>query len=492
MATDSLTFTDSSGLAILDNTTVSRSFDNIAPSIWGRILDIGVLLQGLSHTFPDDLDFLLVGGGGRGLEFWSDAGGSVNIANGNFLIADFGASLLPDATAIAPGTYRPTDYSPSGAEFASNWGLSPSTGVSIPAPTAGATLHSIFDGSWLNSTWSLFVRDDAAGDTGSLGLWGFHITYQIIVKPDDFNGNHRSDILWQNDNGTPAIWLMNGLNPAGAAAVGGPIRGRAGTSRTIGDFNNDGRADILWQNDNGTPAIWLMNGMNPIGCSRGRPSNPGPSWHIEATGDFNFDGKSDILWQNDNGTPAIWLMNGTNRSVQPRSASNPGPTWHVEGSGDFNNDGRSDILWQNDDGTPAIWLMNGMNVIGAAVVGSNPGPTWHVEDTGDFNNDGRADILWQNDDGTPAIWLMNGLNVIGAAALPNPGPTWHVEGTGDYNGDGNSDILWQHDSGLPAIWDMNGTNVIGAAVVNHPIRERTGTLSSDRTGCGSRARRSPV
>jgi hypothetical protein len=28
------------------------------------------------------------------------------------------------------------------------------------------------------------------------------------------------------------------------------------------DFNADGNSDILWQNDNAQPAIWLMNG-NP-------------------------------------------------------------------------------------------------------------------------------------------------------------------------------------------------------------------------------------
>ena len=76
-----------------------------------------------------------------------------------------------------------------------------------------------------------------------------------------------------------------------------------------GDFNGDGKADILWQNDDGTPAIWLMNGTSFIGG--GGLANPGPSWHVAGTGDFNGDGKADILWQNDDGTPAIWLMNGT-------------------------------------------------------------------------------------------------------------------------------------------------------------------------------------
>jgi len=76
-----------------------------------------------------------------------------------------------------------------------------------------------------------------------------------------------------------------------------------------GDFNGDGNADILWQNDDGTPAIWLMNGTTLVGA--GALPNPGPSWHVSGAGDFNGDGNADILWQNDDGTPAIWLMNGT-------------------------------------------------------------------------------------------------------------------------------------------------------------------------------------
>ena len=105
---------------------------------------------------------------------------------------------------------------------------------------------------------------------------------------------------------------------------------RVNTAKGTGDFNGDGKADILWQGDNGTAAVWLMDGTNATFVGAVGPFNPGPSWHIEGTGDFNGDGKSDILWQGQDGTPAIWLMDGTNVvSVHAAGSFNPGSDWHV-------------------------------------------------------------------------------------------------------------------------------------------------------------------
>ena len=81
-----------------------------------------------------------------------------------------------------------------------------------------------------------------------------------------------------------------------------------------GDFNGDGMSDLLWQNDNGTPAIWLMNGMTPT--SKVALTNPGPSWYVIGAEDLNGDSKSDIVFQNDNGEPGVWLMNGTTPTLQ--------------------------------------------------------------------------------------------------------------------------------------------------------------------------------
>ena len=58
------------------------------------------------------------------------------------------------------------------------------------------------------------------------------------------------------------------------------IRDRPGTRRAPRDFNADGKADILWQNDNGAAAVWLMDGTTIVtGTNVG--INPGPSWQVK-------------------------------------------------------------------------------------------------------------------------------------------------------------------------------------------------------------------
>jgi len=231
------------------------------------------------------------------------------------------------------------------------------------------------------------------------------------------------------------------------------------------DFNGDGKSDILWQNDNGQAALWLMNGVTQIG-NNAVGANPGPTWHIKGAGDFNGDGSADILWQNDNGQAALWLMNGFTQIGNDAVGGNPGPSWHIKGTGDFNGDGKADILWQNDNGQAALWLMNGLAQIGNDAVGGNPGPSWHVKGAGDFDGDGKADILWQNDDGRAQIWTVNGLAVTGGGIVgTNPGSTWHIKTAADINGDGLSDILWQGDSGQAMGWQMNGTTILSNAAI---------------------------
>jgi hypothetical protein len=470
MPTSSGSLGDGTGvLTILDNATVSRSIV-VGTTQWFRVTKIHVNFNTLQHTFSDDLDFLIVGPDGRNLEFWSDAGGGSSI-NGSYTISDTGAASLSDATANAGGTYKPTDYtSAGGAETSSNWSGLASIPINHPGPTGSASFASAFGGTWISSTtWTLKIRDDVSGFSGSLADWSIQFDYRIMVKPHDFDGSFVSDILWQNNDGTPGIWTMSGfaalaVSPAGPNAPWPSNPGPSWHARGDGDFNDDGKSDILWQNLDGTPGIWLMNGATATAMSA-VGTNPGPSWHVKGTGDFNFDGKADILWQNDDGTAGVWLMDGLSVLAAGSVGTNPGAAWQIKGSGDFNNDGKDDILWQNADGTAGIWLMDGLTVLNQGPVGTNPGAAWQIKGTGDFNNDGKADILWQHADGTAGIWLMDGFTVLNQGSVgTNPGTAWHVMGSGDYNGNSLSDILWQNDNGQAGMWFMNGLSVVTAGV----------------------------
>jgi subtilisin-like proprotein convertase family protein len=124
------------------------------------VVDVNVHLVGLSHTWPDDIDILVVGPQGQNLIIMSDAGGSNDLVNVDLIFDDAAASQLPDSSQITAGTYKPTNY-----------GAGDTFPAPAPAPSSATTL-STFDGTNPNGTWSLYVVDDTGSDSGNLaGGW---------------------------------------------------------------------------------------------------------------------------------------------------------------------------------------------------------------------------------------------------------------------------------------------------------------------------------
>jgi hypothetical protein len=398
------------------------------------------------------------------------AGAQINpqiaaLSNGGFVVTWYDHSLgVGGATGDADG------YAVKAQVFSAD-GTPDGSEVRVNGATAGdqflSKVVALSDGGFA-VTWYDHSQGvgGAGGDTSGYAVKAqvFGVDLPLPVA-NDFDGDGHSDILWQNVDGRPVVWLTHGNNNLITAADVGFNPGADWHEIGVGDFNGDNKSDILWQNKDGTVAEWFMNGIS-LSSGGSVAFNPGSAWHAIGSGDFDGDGASDILWQNQDGTPAVWLMNGLNILSGANVGFNPGPAWHVIGAGDFNADGKSDILWQNKDGTIAEWLMNGTSLVSGTSIAFNPGAAWHAIGTGDFNGDGKADILWQNADGTPAVWLMDGLNILqGANVGFNPGSSWHVVNAGDYNGDGKSDILWQNDDGTAAVWLMNGTNLISGSNV---------------------------
>jgi len=64
-----------------------------------------------------------------------------------------------------------------------------------------------------------------------------------------------------------------------------------------GDFDGNDANDILFRNDSGDLAMWLLNSQGQL---LGAPSAIGNAglYHTEGTGDLNGDGRSDTHWWN--------------------------------------------------------------------------------------------------------------------------------------------------------------------------------------------------
>jgi subtilisin-like proprotein convertase family protein len=115
-----------------------------------------VRLLGLSHTFPDDIDLLLVGPGGQNAIVMSDVGGSADVTNISLTLSDSASTSMPDAGPLVTGTFKPT-----------NVGGGDTWSAPAPAPSGGSAL-SVFTGTNPNGAWSLYVVDQFSPDGGSL------------------------------------------------------------------------------------------------------------------------------------------------------------------------------------------------------------------------------------------------------------------------------------------------------------------------------------
>jgi hypothetical protein len=254
-----------------------------------------------------------------------------------------------------------------------------------------------------------------------------------VVGVGDFNADGHSDILWQGEalNQT-AIWFGNStINQNGHIQqnkfIGDPTNGMKIAG--VGDFNGDGRSDILWQHPE-TKKHYIWHFHEDLSTSsrqlRTTDQDHEESWSIKGVGDFNDDGYSDVLWHSPeyDGNTAIWfgdnlqgqsfqneqLLIGT---IGPKPPGKPSYGMTIAGVGDFNGDGYSDILWQGEgDNQTGIWLgsdsLDEDGYITDIPLLTNPTHGRDIVGVGDFNGDGISDVLWQHPETRENnIWHFN-------------------------------------------------------------------------------------
>jgi subtilisin-like proprotein convertase family protein len=146
----------------------------------GQITDVNLVLPGLTHSAPDNLDILLVAPSGAKALVMSDVCGSIDANNVTLTLDDQAAAELPALAVCPSGSYKPRDNG------------NPQDTMEAPAPGGPhATTMAAFNGASPNGVWNLYVRDDGTDfDTG----WLLSVpTLQVTTTTGGFNGNTAPD-----------------------------------------------------------------------------------------------------------------------------------------------------------------------------------------------------------------------------------------------------------------------------------------------------------
>ena len=180
---------------------------------------VTVTLKQISHTFPSDVDVLLVGPTGVKFNIMSDVIGGTDWTGQTYTLDDAAAGLLPSSGAPpASGTFKPTNYGTGDAYPAP----APASPYLEPATAGTATFASAFNGVDPNGTWNLYVVDDAGTDIGTFaGGWDLTITTtQSICNAQSCSITCPSNITVPADGGgTSAVVNYPPATPTGACGV---------------------------------------------------------------------------------------------------------------------------------------------------------------------------------------------------------------------------------------------------------------------------------
>ncbi len=161
--------TSSGGISIPNSGAATPYPSQITVTHQATIIDLDVTLNDLTHVAVRDVDVLLVGPGGQQVVLMSDHGNN-GVTDHDFTLDDEAAASLPDTgSAVAGGTYKP-----------SNNGAGDAWPAPAPASTDNLSL-SVFDGTIAAGVWSLYVVDDLGGFDGDIASWS--LNFELATAP---------------------------------------------------------------------------------------------------------------------------------------------------------------------------------------------------------------------------------------------------------------------------------------------------------------------
>jgi subtilisin-like proprotein convertase family protein len=169
MGLTTLTVSNPTNIVINDDARATPYPSTLTVTGLTPLLGTAAGVYNFQHSYPEDVDVLLVAPGGQQTILMSDPAGADDAFGVNLRFDDTSPDTLPCVNAVLDsGAYRPTDCA---GTFGDDLFPAPA-----PAGPYTATM-SVFNGADPTGTWRLYVRDDAPGDTGFIGGgWSLSLT----------------------------------------------------------------------------------------------------------------------------------------------------------------------------------------------------------------------------------------------------------------------------------------------------------------------------
>ena len=332
------------------------------------------------------------------------------------------------------------------------------------------------------------------------------INNDSIIKPCDFNGDGKTDILqYGKSNGASRLFLNStilGTNSITFNSIASPIPTNLLKTPNVVitlDLNSDGRSDLISFNPENGTNYWMFSNMAGVGSSSFQLNGGQNYWQNliptsffsnqnirPLISDFNGDGLTDFLFWNKSSGSLTYFQNSGGNTIAFSNSPVSGVTASQITGGDnvdifthdINSDGTPDLFfWDKTNGTNRWWINKGDLSFISVTPQFSPsslsfGPTTANADfllPVDFNADGLNDYVaifkntgearWlRNEGGMKFRWMNHTVNSNSPVLPWNLIQSYDFEGMGNYTSTSMLDMLFLNKNANPQIRVLRGIN----------------------------------
>jgi uncharacterized delta-60 repeat protein len=251
----------------------------------GSIVDVQVTLDNLVHPFATDLNIALEAPNGETVLLMASCRGG-DAVNGTLTFSDDGETLLPRKADAQVGTGL---YAPSAC-------MGPVFSASAPQCPCGKTFASLAGGN-PNGTWSLYVYDDSASNSGTLAGWKLELVTNAAPEAADgtFTVSSNAELhdsvagLASDADNDPLTYALATAPAHGTVTVNGDGTFTYDPAGFAGADTFTYRADDGAATDQGEVTVNVTDGSGPQASPTVSPAPNPAGWNTDdVTVDWNW------------------------------------------------------------------------------------------------------------------------------------------------------------------------------------------------------------